>query len=71
MVGWHSIIAEEKSGKLQFTKTDLSTLYPPPAFCLLKQKNLPDKHYFGTLHRVFINFQSETQRATNVKIMEQ
>ena len=71
--GWlaFNTCREKNLESFQFVKSGLSGQYPAPVFCLLYQKNLPDKHYFGTLHRVFINLQPEAQKAVNVKSMEQ
>jgi len=58
-------LQRKKSEKLQFAKTGLFSQYPH-----LTPKNSPDKHYFGSLHRMFVNFQPEPRKAGKVKSME-
>jgi len=55
MVGWHSILAEKKIWK-QFIKTGLSRQYQASVFCLLYQKNFPNKQYFDTLNECSSSF---------------
>jgi len=71
--GWlaFNICREKNLESYNLQKQAFLTNTQYQCFACCRKKKSPDKHYFGTLHRVSINLQSETQKAGNVESMEQ